>query len=161
MIEYLIQSLQHVTHPRFYDTERGFQGEFLVHLRNAMPGAALPGDAIVEQEYQKRIWVHGIASRPDIVIHIPTPPDGLRTSGNFAVCELKLAAQADQAQEDFKKLDAVLAALQYQLGCFINIASGETFASVYKGHFPDRMHCFAVQLTDQGDAHVVHARPQK
>lgn len=156
MIDAVRDSLAGITQPRFYETERGFQGEFLAGLRRALPTIGLPGDAVVEQEYQKRLRDHGITVRPDIIVHVPTLVGGDRRLDNFAVFELKLAARAASAMEDFDSLDCVLAALNYPLGVFINIAATETHAAQYKGRFPDRLHCFAVQLID-GLAHIRHA----
>jgi hypothetical protein len=156
VIDVVARSLASVTQPRFYETERGFQGEFLAIFRAALPAAGLPGDAIVEQEYQKRLREHGITVRPDIIVHIPTPVGGNRRRGNFAVFELKLAARAAEAQEDFASLDAVLGALDYPLGIFVNIAAPETHAELYGGPFPGRIHCFAVQLI-QRRVRVAHA----
>lgn len=34
----------------------------------------LANEAIIEQEYQKRLAEHGITFRPDIIIHVPTAP---------------------------------------------------------------------------------------
>lgn len=65
-----------ITQPRLYETERAFQGEFLANLRDALPEVGLPGQAIVEQEYQKRYREHGIVVRPDIIIHVPTLTGG-------------------------------------------------------------------------------------
>jgi hypothetical protein len=82
--------------------------------------------SIVEQEYQKRLPDHGIRVRPDIIIHIPTLVGGNRRLGNFAVFELNLRAGEIEAREDFANLDAVLGALDYPLGVFINIDSTHT-----------------------------------
>jgi len=156
MIDAIAQSLRTITHPRFYETERGFQGEFLVSLRRVLPDIGLPGDAIVEQEYQKRVLDHGIKIRPDIIIHVPTPSGSDRRRGNFVAFELKLAARTKDALEDFGNLDEIIAALDYPLGIFVNIASAHTYADIYGGRFPDRIRCFAVQLAE-GGVRVRHA----
>ncbi len=156
MIDVVTRSLAAVRHPRFYETERGFQGEFLAALRTELPEAGLPGDAIVEQEYQKRLREHGMTTRPDIIVHVPTLMGGDRRRGNFLVCELKLAARPEDAQEDFARLDAVLAALDYPLGVFVNVAADETHAGLYQGRFPVRIHCIAVHL-NQGRVTIKHA----
>jgi hypothetical protein len=49
-----------VSTPRFFETERGYQGELLAELRAALLMLGLPGDAIVEQEYQKTFPKHRI-----------------------------------------------------------------------------------------------------
>src|SRR5439155_984439 len=61
-------------------------------------------------------------------------------------------------QEDFEKLDAILEALNYPSGAFVNVADARTHAEHYSGAYPGRIHCFAVERTSQG-IRVVHARP--
>lgn len=91
-------SLSVITHPRFYRTERGFQGEFGAELRNRLPRKVLD-DYFVEHEYQKNLKDHGITIRPDLVIHIPYEESGFdsRAEGNCAVIELKLNANKARA----------------------------------------------------------------
>lgn len=156
MVRIITDALRGVTHARFYESERAFQAEFLAILRAALPAAGLPGDAIIEQEYQKRLKEHGIRRRPDIIIHVPTLPGGNRREGNFAAFALKLAAGATKARKDFDALDAVLGALDYPLGVFVNIASPKTHAKEYRGSFLDRIHCFAVWRSE-AQVHVRHA----
>ncbi len=145
MVSMIVDSLRSVRRARFFETERGYQGELLAELRARLPQAALPGDPIVEQEYQKRLFDHGIKVRPDIIIHVPTPAGGNRRRGNFAVFELNLRAGQAEAREDFASLDAVLGALDYPLGVFVNIASTRTHAAHYSGTFRERLHFFAVR----------------
>ena len=57
------ESLLAVSCPRYYETERGFQGALLAELNSRLPSLQL-ADAIVEQEYQKRMPEHGIRIRP-------------------------------------------------------------------------------------------------
>ena len=147
MIPMIMECLRSVRRARFFETERGYQGELLAALHARLPRAAMPGDAIVEQEYQKRLPDHGIRVRPDIIIHIPVLAGGNRLQGNFAVFELKLRAGHAEAREDFVKLDPVFGALDYPLGVFVNIASAHTQAAHYDGKFGERLHFFAVQLT--------------
>jgi hypothetical protein len=156
MVPMIVEALRGVTHPRFFDSERGFQAEFLANLRVALPNAGLLGDAIVEQEYQKRLKVHGIRRRPDIIIHVPTPPGGSRRQSNFVAFALKLAAGTAKARRDLEALDAILRALDYPFGVFVNIASQKTHADQYRGLFPDRIHCFAV-WRNAGQVRVRHA----
>lgn len=86
-----MEALATIREPRFYDTERGYQGEVLAELRSRLVGAGLPGDPVVEQEYQKTIPQHGLTIRPDIIIHIPFDRGvtGSRREGNFVAVELK------------------------------------------------------------------------
>ena len=67
MVKIIVESLRCVRAARFFETERGYQGEFLAELRVKLPHAGLPGDAIVEQEYQKRLPAHGVKVRPDVM----------------------------------------------------------------------------------------------
>jgi hypothetical protein len=128
----------------------GYQGELLAELRSALPELALDGDAIVEQEYQKRMRDHGIDRRPDIIIHVPTPEGGDRREGNFAVFELNFKAGPKEAQEDFENLDTIIGALNYPLAVFVNIDSVRTQAAHYGGPYRNRMHFFAVRLGNDG-----------
>ena len=83
MVTMIMEALKSVRNAHFFTTERGYQGEFLAELRRFLPGVGLPGDAIVEQEYQKRLAAHGINVRPDLIIHIPTPVGQDRRRDNF------------------------------------------------------------------------------
>lgn len=147
MVEIIVESLRSVRDARFFATERGYQGEFLAELRARLPHVGLPGDAIVEQEYQKRLPDHGVKVRPDIIIHVPTRAGGNRRQGNFAVIELKRRAGQTDARKGFANLDAVIGALDYPLGVFVNIDSSLTQVADYSGGFADRLHFFAVRLT--------------
>ena len=64
-------ALEAVTAPRFYESERGYQGALLGELKRVIPEHLLPADTIIEQEYQKRLKTHGLNIRPDIIIHDP------------------------------------------------------------------------------------------
>jgi hypothetical protein len=156
VIPVIVGALRAIVNPRFFETERGFQAEFLANLRAALPALGLPGDAIVEQEYQKRFRTHGIKRRPDVIIHVPTLLGGNRREGNFAVFALKLTAGPARARSDFDALDAIIRALDYPLGVFINIAAKKTHAEHYQGAFPSRLHWFAVYRSEEG-AQVRHA----
>ena len=146
MIPTITACMRRITRPRFFETELGFQGELLAELRGALPRAGLPGDAVVEQEYQKRLRDHGINVRPDLIVHVQTPTGGNRRQNNFVVFELNHQAGPKEVREDFDNLDAVLRALDYPLGVFVNVASGRTQAAHYRGPFRDRVHFFAVRL---------------
>jgi len=145
VVPIIVECLKSVRQARFFETERGYQGEFLAELRARLPQAGLPGDAIVEQEYQKRLPHHGIRSRPDIIIHIPTPAGGNRRQGNFAAFELKVRAGRAEAREAFENLNALLGALDYPLGVFVNVGSAHTQAAHYGGRLRGRLHFFAVR----------------
>lgn len=64
LIEHLTTALRAITTPRFYETERGFQGELLVGLQRAIPQGFLPDRVIIEQEYQKGSVCMGSQSGP-------------------------------------------------------------------------------------------------
>lgn len=153
MIPLIVQALKLVVHPRFFENERGFQGQFQAHLQHA--GAA-PVDAIVEEEHQKTIGRHGITRRPDIIIHVPTPDGGNVRLGNFAVFALKRRASAAEAADDFEALDDMIDALDYQLAVFVNVDDTRTHSAEYAGTHQDRLHFFAIRL-ENGTSHVRYA----
>src|SRR5256886_12182198 len=103
----LRESLAAITAPRFFQTERGYQGALLTQLTGCLQ---LPDYGIVEQEYQKKARLHSLTVRPDIIVHEPFNPDrhGARTEGNVAVVELKLRATPADALADFESLRAML-----------------------------------------------------
>ena len=143
------ESLADIRNPRFYETERGFQGEFLSILGRKLSSLSW-NDAIVEQEYQKRMRDHGFRIRPDIIIHIPFDESlhSARTEGNFVVFELKLNASKTDALQDLEKLSEMCEVLEYPLGIFININSTETYLNQYQGTQQEKLHAFAVSLDD-------------
>ena len=131
-VSIICDALSAIVDPRFYETERGYQGELLAELRNRLheiPG--LDGCAVVEQEYQKRSGEHGLTIRPDILIHCPFDEalHSDRTAGNFVAFELKLRAGPSASAEDYKNLVLLMGTLRYQLGVFVNISSKETHIS--------------------------------
>ncbi len=141
------ESLAEVKHPRFYETERGFQGAFLAELGRRLPELQWEG-AIVEQEYQKRMVDHGITVRPDIIIHVPFE-DGhhiSRREGNFVVFELKLNASPEEAMPDYDHLSNMCEVLGYTLGIFINIASDSAHLNAYQGLHKEKLRAFAVSI---------------
>jgi hypothetical protein len=141
VIPTIIAALRQVAHPRFFQNERGCQGQFQANLQAA---GVVPPNAILEEEHQKTMARHGITRRPDLVLHVPTPEDGNVRIGNLVVFELKRASSAAEAREDFNALDDVLGALDYPLGVFINIDDRRTHANQYTGRFRDRLHFLAV-----------------
>jgi hypothetical protein len=156
MIPSITAALRAVSTPRFFDTERGYQGEFLAELHAALRAIGMPGGAILEQEAQKTLAAHGINIRPDLIVHVPTVAGGNRAVGNFTVFEFKLRGGPRKAQEDFDNLDAIIGALNYPLGVFVNINSTRTQAATYAGPYRDRIHFFAVRRVD-GAVQVKHA----
>ena len=145
------ESLGAITAERFYETERGYQGQLLIELDNRFKREHnVPNQTIIEQEYQKTLPNHGIDIRPDIIFHIPHEA-GVhqdRRDGNFVVIECKLKATQRKAIEDFNNLDLMFEKLNYPLGIFLNIDSDKTFYEKYTGRYKNRLCCFAVQLVD-------------
>ena len=147
-LEILLDALAAIREPRFFETERGYQGELLAMLRARLADAALPGDPIIEQEYQKRLKHHKIRIRPDIIIHVPfergTAAD--RRHGNFVAMELKRAS-AD-VEEAFESLRQIGEALNYELLIFINIDSDQSHAELCPASIAERTVCIAIRLNE-------------
>ncbi|MGY1426140.1 hypothetical protein [Lysobacter sp. A289] len=153
------ESLLAIAEPRFYETERGFQGQLLVELSKRIPDCLLADRAVIEQEYQKTLERHGIKLRPDIIIHQPFDPavHANRLDGNFAVIALKLRAGPKKAAEDFADLESILAKLRYPIGVFINISHSRPQANYVPASARGKIVAFATRLTSDG-ARVVEAR---
>ena len=150
IIECTIDALSSIVEPRYFKTERGYQGAFYCSLRNQLQKKIkLPEEAILEMEYQKSSR-HDMTQRPDIVFHIPASENGIPVDkGNFAAYELKPNASSAEAQTDFKNLDELFSRLNYELGFFINIDSGRDFMNEYRGIFKNRIHGLAVKLSNE------------
>ncbi|TKC91703.1 hypothetical protein FAZ69_04475 [Trinickia terrae] len=142
-------ALSSIIEPRFFETERGFQGALIIELHRRVP---LTAGTVIEQEYQKRLLIHGISQRPDIVIHEPFDPSRhrARTDGNHAVLEIKRRSTERQAILDFEKLRVMTEVLDYPLAMFVNIDSAETYVEVSPPELRDRLICFAVYRGDTG-----------
>ena len=151
------EALGAIREPRLFKTERGYQGALLVQLQQRLRNAAFPGDPIIEQEYQKTIPNHGIAIRPDLIIHIPFERGDTkrREQGNFVAIELKLAATAAEADEDFESLTLIKEKLGYPLTIFLNLDAAETYAERCSQRIASQTVCFAVQLKDHVPVVVV------
>lgn len=147
LIKTIKDSLLGITNPRFYETERGFQGELNAELRSRLSGLELDG-AIVEQEYQKRMKDHGFTIRPDLIIHVPFERAGFerRSEGNFVVIEIKRRASRKSAKEDYQNLSRMCQALGYPMAVFINIDSDETFINECNHPAQGVIHALAVKL---------------
>jgi len=133
-IEIVRRAIQKIKEPRFFRTERGYQGALISELRYLLQhtGAQL-GNPIVEQEYQKRAREHGLQIRPDIIIHIPYERAvfNSRKEGNFVVIELKLRSSKEAAFNDFEKLERMCEVLGYPIGIFLNIDSNQLYLEEY------------------------------
>jgi hypothetical protein len=145
------EALGAIREPRLFKTERGYQGALLAELQLRLRNAAFPGDPIIEQEYQKTIPNHGITIRPDLIIHIPFERGSTkrREEGNFVAIELKLAATAAEADEDFASLALIKEELGYPLTIFLNLDAAETYAERCSKRIALQTVCFAVQLKDR------------
>ncbi|MEW8275989.1 MAG: hypothetical protein AB2733_18090 [Candidatus Thiodiazotropha taylori] len=155
IMECIREALSSIKHPRYYDTERGFQGALLAEINKKLPELELEG-AIIEEEYQKRIRDHGFKIRPDLIIHVPFDYSNLesRKHGNFVVIELKRQATVDEALDDYRKLTNMCKSLDYPLGIFINISSDTSHLSEYEENDDPRIHSFAVELKNE-NVHIV------
>lgn len=144
------QALEAIREPRFFSTERGYQGELLAELRNRIVGAGLPGDPVVEQEYQKTIPQHGLTIRPDIIIHIPFERGvtNSRREGNFVAVELKRRAGRRRAEAVFENLRQIKENLNYPLTVFVNVDSANPHAESCPGSIAAQTVCIAVLLED-------------
>jgi len=159
IVEIVVEALKEITSPRFYKTERGFQGRFACALYKVLDERRIfPDDAIIEEEYQKRLKDHGTAQRPDLIIHVPFEAGRSqnRWEDNFVVFAFKKNADQKVAEEDFGKIDIMFKKLKYPIGFFINIDRyPDIFLDSYDGDFKDRIHEFCIKL-DNG-LHILHA----
>ncbi len=85
----ICEALAAIVQPRFFETERGFQGQFLLEFGKRL---RLTDQAIIEQEHQKTLLAHGLNLRPDVILHEPFDPVRHRTgpTGNLAIIAFKL-----------------------------------------------------------------------
>jgi hypothetical protein len=115
--------MENISDPRFYETERGYQGALIAQLTIHLDLATLNGDPIIEQEYQKTLPRHGITIRPDITVHIPARSNNQddRRIGNFVAIEIKRDASDAEAKLDYDSLASLAQRLAYPLTIFINI----------------------------------------
>lgn len=136
------RSLDSIWHPRFYENERGYQGILYYFLLRNLQGErllAVPGDRLLELEYQKSSR-HGLGQRPDIVFHHPNEQHGEGVNRhNFAVWALKADANESLAMKDFNKLDEMFETLHYELGFFINMNSSRDYLEFYRGGHRDKL----------------------
>ncbi len=137
-----------IDEPRFFKTERGYQGELLAELRARLKKARFPGDPVVEQEYQKRLKPHGLKIRPDLIIHIPFErgKTEARTEGNFVAIEIK--RDKSDVETAFENLRLIRDKLHYPLTIFIMVDSEETYAALCPRGIAGQTVCFAVSLRD-------------
>ena len=142
----LREALEAITEPRFFATERGFQGELLAGLRARLHEAYFPGDPVVEQEYQKRMREHDIRIRPDLIVHIPFERDltRVRRDGNFVAVEIK--RDINDVPAAFENLAVIERALDYALTVLVMVNSPDTCAGQCPADIAPKTVCFAAQL---------------
>lgn len=157
LLNVIAAALTSVTDPHYYEDERGFQGEFYAQLRLRLQDMALPEGAVLREEYQKRLAEHGLRIRPDIILHEPFDPGrhSGRYEGNHAVMELKRRATPVAAADAFTNLVAMIDALNYPLGFFINIDSTKTWAEWVPEAHRARIVCLAAHFDEHGEPVVV------
>jgi hypothetical protein len=160
IIETIIEALKHMDSPRFFKTERGFQGRFACALYERFDAKKIfQDDTIIEEEYQKKIDLHGTKLRPDLIVHVPVESShsSSRTENNFVVFAFKKQANKDRAKEDFEKLNELFEKLKYPLGIFINInGRSEIFLNRYSGLFKKIIHEFCITQIN-GKNNILHA----
>lgn len=156
LLSVIEEALGSVTASHYYEDERGFQGEFYAQLRMRLRDMALEG-VLLREEYQKMFAEHGLRIRPDIILHEPFDPSRHtgRDEGNHAVMELKRRATPGTAAEAFTNLVAMIDALNYPLGVFINIDSPKTWAESVPEAHRARIACLAARLDENGKPLVV------
>jgi len=162
LVTITFEAITRVKHPRFWETERGFHGEFHAILREILIAERIITylGPILEQEYQKSER-HGITQRPDSILHMPAKQWGLkRNEGNVAVWAFKYQSTRAEAVEDFRRLDEMLSHLRYPLGFFINVSDNRTFEDAYRGQHADRIHCISCGLNADGTFSLHHAQPK-
>lgn len=148
-LQLLRSALLAIREPRFYDTERGYQGELLLQLRARLEENPIwPGSPLVAQEYQDNAAVHGLDFRPDLIIHCSFDRGVFedRRQGNNVVLELKRHASRPAALQVYAQLERICTALDYAMGIFINVDANEIFLPESYGQAGDRLHGFAVEL---------------
>lgn len=161
-IKTLLSAIKRIKEPRFFLTERGYQGQLASEFDKLLDAEPATLDRpIVEQEYQKRAKAHGIRLRPDIIVHIPYERgvSPTRRHDNYLVILLKLSATQRKSEADFNKLSTICSILDYPIGVFVNVASTDLWLPHFADKFADKannsfvLHEFAVSLNG-GHLHI-------
>jgi len=156
-LDAVVEALRAVTAPRFFRTERGYQGRLYCALQEALDRRGVLKNGIMLEMECQTAGCHRMTQRPDIILHVPAEEsDAAVDENNFAVLALKRRASADQALDDFRKLDEMCAVLRYPLAVFINVDSEDHHLERYVGPFGDRLHAFAVR-SEEGALRITHA----
>jgi len=151
IIQMVLTSLYEISSPRFFNTERGFQGRFLISFNKQLEERKIfPEGTIIEEEYQKSNKLHGIKQRPDLLVHIPieSSTSSNRKENNFIAFEFKLNGNKVKVLKDFDKLDEMIIKLHYNYGIFININSLNSFLADYEGTNKDKLQEFCIKQLD-------------
>jgi len=111
--------LKKIFNPRFYNTERGFQGEFSSNIKAAMISCA-DNDYVLEEEYQKKYTIYNTKQRPDLIFHKPAIDSDV-TKNNIYVWLFKRNAKIADIKNDFTKFIELKNILKYRSGIFVNI----------------------------------------
>ena len=147
-IEIVITALKEIDTPRFFKTERGFQGRFNIALNKILDEQNIfPEGTIIEEEYQKRLKLHGINQRPDLIIHVPieSSHSSNRKENNYIAFAFKLSGNKIKVMKDFENLNELIEKLNYSIGIFININSINSFLGEYQGPNKDKLHEFCIK----------------
>lgn len=135
--------------PRHYESELGYQAELYAELRTELQHFGW-NNAIIEQEYQKRIKDHKTRIRPDLIIHVPFDSNkhNSRGEGNFVVFELKLNSNNNEKKAiiDYEKLAVMCEELSYPYAVSININGNTTYIEKYVGVHKDKILAYRVKL---------------
>lgn len=156
MMDVIVRALKRIKSERFFNSERGYQGELKSRLDQLLREQhLLPNKAIVEEEYQKTIPNHGITRRPDIIIHIPFEEGTARSrrEGNFVAFELKIHATEAETKDALDKLNKYINILNYPLSVLINIDSEESFIGLVQNN---KIHVLNV-IKDRQNITVIHS----
>jgi len=144
----VLTSLYEISSSRFFNTERGFQGRFLIAFNKQLEKREIfPEGTIIEEEYQKSKKLHEIKQRPDLVVHVPieSSPSSNRKENNFIVFAFKLDGNKAKVLKDFENLDEMINKLHYKTGIFININSLNSFLADYNGPNKDKLQEFCIR----------------
>src|SRR3990167_10062393 len=139
LLEAIVEALHGVTTPRFFRSERGYQGRFYCALQEALDRRGVLKDGLILEMEDQKAARHEMTQRPDIILHVPAEESGAHVyENNVAVLALKRRASPDHALEDFRKLDEMCERLHYPFAVFVNVDSGEHHLHLYEGPFGDR-----------------------
>jgi hypothetical protein len=163
--EIVITALKEIVSPRFFLTERGFQGNFAIALNKILGENNIFQDGtIIEEEYQKRLKLHGFRQRPDLLIHVPNESSHSknRKENNYVAFAFKLSGNKTKVMKDFEKLNELIEKLDYSLGIFININSLNCFLGEYQGPNKDKLHEFCIkQIMGESNLRYAHFQKEK